>query len=122
VNLTCLSIQQPFASAILTGQKAEECRSWRTSHRGPLAVHAGRRVRAEAFADYPNFSAGRVPTGRVLGVVDVVDCLEDVYAGWVWLLASPRWLKEPLPAKGRLGLFKIDVPDRLLPDGLLAPA
>lgn len=38
-----LSIQQPWAWLIVNGHKDIENRSWRTSRRGPVAIHAGKK-------------------------------------------------------------------------------
>src|SRR5262245_28147531 len=101
MRLMCLSVRQPYASAILTGQKVEEHRSWRTNHRGPLAIHASNTLaRVASFSDYPNFHPRRVKRGMLLGLVDVLDCVEmadlDEEGNYVtcfaWLLKSPRWL------------------------------
>lgn len=123
MKLTCLSVRQPFASAILTGQKVEEYRSYSISHRGLLAIHAGKSLAPAGFADYPNFRPDRVALGAVLGVVEVVGCSEitdineggDYVDAFAWLLKNPRWLRSPLPLKGRLGLFPVEIPDELLP-------
>ena len=37
-----LSLTQPWASAIAFGSKSIETRSWSTSYRGPLAIHASK--------------------------------------------------------------------------------
>jgi hypothetical protein len=112
--LTALSIKQPFASAILTGQKTEEFRCWPTRYRGLVAVHAPKALMPEGFDDFPNFQANRVPRGVLLGVVDVVGCEEAGNGVWAWLLKDPAWLTRPLPCKGRLGLFPVEVPAELL--------
>jgi hypothetical protein len=72
-----------------------------------------------------------LPCGALLGTVELLDCwpgddvdlnalpeeeraLGDFGPGrWVWELGDPRPLAEPIPFRGRLGLF--DVPDDLLP-------
>jgi hypothetical protein len=38
----CLSVCQPFATAIVLGLKPFENRTWGTSYRGPLLIHASR--------------------------------------------------------------------------------
>jgi hypothetical protein len=43
-----LSLHQPWASLVASGAKRVETRSWRTSYRGPLAVHASARLPAGA--------------------------------------------------------------------------
>jgi hypothetical protein len=50
-------------------------------------------------------------TGGIVGIVDVVDCVEKHQSRWFnkgnfgWLLANPRILKFR-PCKGALGLFR----------------
>ena len=39
--MKALTVRQPWASLIALGVKRIETRSWRTSYRGPLAIHAG---------------------------------------------------------------------------------
>lgn len=38
--MKALSLKQPWASMVANGTKTIETRSWRTSYRGPLAIHA----------------------------------------------------------------------------------
>ncbi len=114
--LKCLSIRQPYCAAILTGQKTEEFRSKRTLYRGLLAIHAPLTLAVGGFSDFPNFRADKVVTGAVLGLVELVDCQEEVYGdSFAWILARPRWLKRPLSLKGKLNLFTVEIPDELLP-------
>jgi hypothetical protein len=110
-----LSIRQPFAFKIMKGQKTIECRSWGTQYRGPLAIHAS----SKKCADQPD-----LPTGMVLGVVDLVDvvesrpkhakgaCAKSLKAGecWCWILANPRPIAKPFVAKGQAAIFYVDVP------------
>lgn len=37
-----LTLSQPYASLVALGAKRIETRSWRTSYRGPLAIHAAK--------------------------------------------------------------------------------
>lgn len=43
VELKALSLWQPWASLVAAGVKSIETRSWSTSYRGPLGIHAARR-------------------------------------------------------------------------------
>lgn len=45
-----LSIQQPWAWLIVNGYKDIENRSWRTSHRGLVAIHAGKKEDVDCCA------------------------------------------------------------------------
>ena len=112
----------PWAWAIPASLKRVEGRSWATSHRGPLAIHAARTV--DALTSWPDGSPvpaeALAPVRAIVVVVEVVDCVRgrrgapDPWAeasGWWWLVTNPRRLREPIPWRGQLGLF--DVPDRL---------
>lgn len=116
-----LSIQQPWASLIITGNKLVENRTWATKWRGTLAIHAGKTVstRGTAEATALGFEAP-YPTGY-LGTVELVDVHAEAGAGccgiWAqnseqvgkpvyhWRLAAPLTLPEPVEARGMLGLF-----------------
>src|SRR3990167_6932465 len=77
--MKCLTLYQPWASAIAVGLKHYETRSWRTSYRGMLAIHAGahrtlhipwevRKIIAKYRMDY----------GCIVAVADLADCLPVV--------------------------------------------
>ena len=133
-----LSVRQPWAWALIHGGKDVENRTWRTSYRGPLAIHAGSRFDMSK-AEWHNLSVS--PTigepwhsmargynaqsdhvlGAIIGIVDLVDCLPSWQCDspwkadpdyFCWKVANPRALEVPVLIKGQLGLF--DVPDALL--------
>lgn len=141
----CLTLTQPWATLVVLGAKRLETRSWSTTHRGPLAIHAAklfpapaqalclqepvRRLLAQAgYLDWHS-----LPLGQLLGTVELTGCtrveeLADVPAlegllgdfspgRWAWTLTKPTPLPAPVPCRGRLGLFK--VPDVLLAGGVL---
>ena len=65
-----LTISQPFASLIQSGEKWVENRRWGTDYRGPLAIHAGKGtqyLRAEELTKYP--------TGCVIAVARLAACM-----------------------------------------------
>lgn len=41
--MKAITIWQPWASLLVSGQKKYETRSWATSYRGPIAIHAAKR-------------------------------------------------------------------------------
>ncbi len=114
--MKAITIRQPWASLIMAGIKTVENRTWRTSYRGPLLIHAGAGTDREAMARYGHLLPGW-PAGVILGTVDLTGCVRDHPSPWAepdcwnWLLARPRPLAVPVPARGRLGLW--DVPDAL---------
>ena len=98
--MKALSIQQPWAWAILHAGKDWENRNWGTNYRGPLAIHAGKTVDHDGY-DYlarHGFHAPRnLPTGGVMGICDLVDCRRInapdglwLFGPWGWELANPK--------------------------------
>jgi len=108
-----LSIRQPWAWAILRAGKVIENRTWPTTFRGPLLIHAGQREDSEGWAMLEAMELElplHVETGGIVGVVDLIDCVQDHPSEWAmpghwhWVLANPRPLPfQPMP--GRLGIF-----------------
>lgn len=125
--MKCISIQQPWAGLILTGYKDIENRSWSTAHRGRLAIHAGSKMYEDSFtsatAIMKRIGKRIDPRGMseftrssIVGYVDLVDVVTESASPWFvgefgWVLANPVAI-EPIPYKGKLGLF--DVPDSLI--------
>lgn len=126
-ELRALTIHGPWAWAIIAGHKRVENRSWSTSFRGRLAIHAGLSrasdVRATALfkdlgIDYPE----EFPRGVLIGTVEVVDILplEEYLAKFgdnpvnramafgplCWVLKAPR-LQKPITCPGGLSLWKV---------------
>ena len=117
--LACLTVKQPWAAYIMEAGKDVENRTWRTGYRGPLVIHAGKQ--RAPLADYLQdtlspwqiLSAPLTPTGVIVGVVDLVDCVQDAESAWAeegcwhWLLANPRPLPAWLPWTGMQGLWRL---------------
>lgn len=82
-----LSLWQPWASFMALGYKLNETRSWSTSYRGPLVIHAAKNTKALEEADEILEDAGfdmsarttiggtKWPLGEILAVVTLVDCV-----------------------------------------------
>lgn len=138
--MKALTLHQPWASLVAIGAKRIETRSWSTSYRGLLAIHAAKlwndqlwriastgpigiallearngpdllplgmivaRCRLHAVAriqeDYPmddDVAAAMTPRERAFG---------DFTPGrFAWLLADVEALPQPIPARGRQGLW-----------------
>ena len=108
-----LSIRQPWASLIAFGEKTIEVRSWSTSFRGRLLIHAsGRDIIEDGLT---------LPAGYAIATVEVVEvrpftaedletaCLDAMPEGphFAWVLRDAQEI-EPFPVKGKLGLYEID--------------
>lgn len=123
--MKCLSVCQPFADLILSGAKTIELRRWNTRHRGDMLIHAPRKIRR---SDCKRLGVGEIcVTGAIMGKVRLVDVkkynnavgLQQDYprhlAGtdfvscrYGFVLADAQRFKEPIPYKGKLGLYQVD--------------
>jgi hypothetical protein len=142
--MKAVTIHQPWATLLITAEKAYETRSWQTAHRGPIALHAARKFTDDmrtligmdpfhqALRKHGITKAEHLPKGAVIGVAELTDCVAtetldleiaksqeerfgDFRPGrWAWKLANPIRFQTPIPFQGKLGLF--DVPDDLLPE------
>jgi hypothetical protein len=114
VTMKCLSVQQPWANAIFFLGKDVENRSWPTDYRGSLLIHTGKRVDGEALRKYGN-AGGPLVTGAIIGLVNLVGIRQDSASQWAqpdcwhWLLADQQPLAEPIPYKGQLGIFQVQI-------------
>jgi len=87
VSERALSLTQPWASLVAWGDKRVETRSWRTSHRGRLGIHASSGFPREAveLCFTAPFSAAfraagvrkpaELPRGVLLGFTELLDCI-----------------------------------------------
>jgi hypothetical protein len=111
-TLIAITVRSPWAALLVSGVKDVENRKWRTHHRGPLAIHAARRIDPDGAKLFPDALGAR---GVVLGTVDVLDCVRDSDSPWAaqgtwhWVLGNACAWATPLPAVGRLGLWRVDV-------------
>lgn len=109
-----LTIQQPWAALIVAGIKDVENRSWPTSYRGPLLIHAGLVVDREGLrAHADDLHSLNLVRGAVIGTVQLVDVVRDSPSRWAitgdyhWVLRDAQPLG-PVPMHGRLGLWHVD--------------
>ena len=123
VKMKCLSVRQPWANAIFIAGKDVENRSRYTDYRGPLLIHASRRIDWQAARQegplkkrLQYVTDRRMETGVIIGVVDLTNVVDNAPSEWAepgcwhWLLANRRFLAQPFPCPGKLGLFEIEIP------------
>ena len=142
--LKAVSLWQPWASAwLLPGQKTFETRSWYTSHRGQLLVHAAKKRDGDvrfaledeeltaALAE-SGVNVADLPFGALIGKVELIGCCrmdrmpapserERIWGDWqperfAWERGRFRMFQTPIPYKGSQGLF--DVPADLVAGAL----
>lgn len=103
--MKALSVKEPWASLIASGEKTMETRTWKTSYRGDLLICASQRPPSPV-------------SGCAVAIVELIDCRPMVqgdelwakcriYPGaYVWVFRNVRTIK-PFPVKGKLGLFNV---------------
>jgi hypothetical protein len=78
-KLYALSVKQPWAALLAAGVKTVEVRSWPTSRRGPLLIHASKvpdeRPEAWAWVTTPDLTEAAKLCGGVVGVGELVGCV-----------------------------------------------
>lgn len=135
--MKAISLTQPWATLVITGEKRIETRSWSTQYSGIVAIHAAKAfprwakdlVRGDdAFAAslgaFGYRHAERLPTGAILGTAVIRGCrfTEDVRAQlagkelkfgdyaddrFAWFLTDAVSFDVAIPCKGALGLWTV---------------
>jgi len=107
MRIKAISVKQPWANLIVSGQKSIETRLWETSYRGPLLIVSSKKPRIE-------------PAGCALAIVDLVDCRRmvaadehsamcEIYDGaFAWVLRDVLPIA-PVPIRGQLGLYEVEI-------------
>jgi hypothetical protein len=125
--LKCLSVSQPFADLIISGKKIIELRNWNTNFRGEFLIHAPIKIRTE---DCKRLKINeKLVTGAIIGKAELYEVKKynsnkEIKADQKFHLASKNFhdrtfgfmlknsksLRIPIPYKGQLGFFEIDLP------------
>jgi len=82
------TVIQPWATLLALGLKSNETRSWPTKHRGPVAIHAGKKIDKAACRWEPicnalaahGYDEHNLPTGAVLATANLSSCRESIAA------------------------------------------
>ena len=125
--MKCLSICQPFAELIIQNKKTVELRTWNTKIRGEFLVHAPIKIRKK---DCKRMKINeKLTTGAIIGKVELYDVKkyeslkeiksdEKKHFGSItnkektfgFILKNAKPLRIPIPWKGQLGFFDVDLP------------
>ena len=120
--MKCLSISQPFADLIVSGEKIIELRNWNTNFRGEFLIHAPLKIRND---DVKRLKINKkFVTGAIIGKAEIYDVKKYHsvtefrkdskfhFASknfqnrkYGFLIKNARLLKIPIPYKGMLGIF-----------------
>lgn len=124
-----LTIKQPWATLIIQGDKRFEFRSWKTSYRGDLLIHAGKGIDKEAMKRLKKYIPEDMPLGKIIGKVKLVDCIKmspefkemllkennEIYTkssfqeNYGWQVENVEVFNHPIPVKGQLSLWEYEV-------------
>ena len=112
-----ISIQQPWAWLIVSGIKPVENRTWLTTYRGPLFIHAGKRVppneelREIELAYKVKINRADLTYGGIIGCAKLVDCVEEhdspFFCGPFGFVLDNARPVPFVPMLGKLGLFYV---------------
>ena len=127
IILKCLSISQPFAELIISGKKIIELRKWNTNFRGEFLIHAPIKIRVK---DCKRLKINqKLVTGVIIGKAEIYDVkkynsIREIKADqkfhlapknfhdrtFGFLLKNPKSFRIPIPYKGKLKFFDVDLP------------
>jgi hypothetical protein len=131
-----LSVRQPYAHAIVTGLKSIENRSWSTSFRGLVLIHAGKscadmRERDDRIPDEWYDWPSSLSFGHIIGAVRITECIyvdgetppegshhwnqlvsildreEWVNGPWCFVLDDPILFRHPFPFTANVGIRRL---------------
>lgn len=126
--MKALSIWEPWAYLIAHGFKTIENRTWPTSFRGRIYIHAGKQEDIGAWRKLSRLPIWKylstdgivvveswrrsLPRGFILGEVDIEDCITRSDNPWFegpygFVLRNPMPYEKPIPYRGRQGFFEV---------------
>lgn len=127
-----LSLTEPYATIIKEGKKTIETRSWKTSYRGKLYIHASSTKIPKEYKNNKELMSlvdiNDLNYGYIICSCDLVDCIEmtkefienvkqnkneyisGVYAKgrYAWILKNIEIIENPIKAKGHLGIWNFE--------------
>ena len=117
-RLRCLSIQQPWAWMVCSGDKDIENRNWKTDFRGTIAIHASTKVtQVNGFLKrdmVKQVKRSDFEYGAIIGLADIESIAvygrehetnPHAFGPYCWKMTNGRFLKNPVPMIGKLGLI-----------------
>ena len=116
-----ITIKEPYATLIKNNVKLIETRSWKTSYRGKLYIHASliknNKINDEIKMYY---NEEDLKMGYIICKCNLVDCIymSESYIEYLcgnyeigryaWILKDVKVLKYPIKVKGKLGIWNYD--------------
>jgi len=103
-----ISLKQPWANLVASGEKTVETRKWKTDYRGDLVICSSQKPKI-------------YPAGYALCIVELYHiepmkkeherkaCIKVYQGAYAWFLRNIRPIKPIIPVKGQLGIFQISL-------------
>lgn len=124
--MKAISVRQPWAWLIVRGDKDIENRSWKTKFRGEFLVHASMGFDRKGYEWLINNAkalgidvrsipfAGDFERGAIVGKATIADCVTKSDSPWFFgpvgfVLEKAEAFDKPIPCKGRLGFFDVEL-------------
>lgn len=95
-----LSIRQPYAELVMTGEKVIEYRTVPTNIRERVYIYASKKVFNIGYHAY-GINAENLVRGKIIGTVEIIGCLRNEDGGYEWRLANAKRLRKPLKPKNK---------------------
>ena len=104
-----ISLKQPWADMVAKGVKTIETRKWNTRYRGDLVICSSK---------IPNL----YPAGYAICMVELYEtrpmqkedekgaCVRQYPGAYSWFLRNVRPIRPPIPVRGRLNIFDLELP------------
>ncbi len=125
--MKALTIKEPWATLIIEGYKKYEFRSWKTSYRGKILIHAGLSIEKDSVERFKKYNLNYIK-GAIIGEAVLTDCIlvdekinqellninETVYGRsnheglYAWKLENIKKYDKPIYIKGKLGLWNYE--------------
>lgn len=114
--MKALSLKNPWAGWVCTGQKTIETRTWTTNYRGDILICCSQRI--DRRVPKGKYAPECYIKGKAICVVELYDIVKMemkhemkagcfIYPGaYAWLLRNIRKIN-PVPIKGQLNLFEV---------------
>lgn len=125
--MKCLSVSQPYADLIVKGKKTIELRTWNTKFRGEFLVHAPLTIKKKVCSKM-SIDETKLRTGVIVGKAEIYDVKvynsvtelkadykkhfafeEFLHHRYGFLLKNLKELRVPIPYKGSLGFFNVQL-------------
>lgn len=117
-SMKALSIRQPWAWLVVNGHKDIENRSWRTTFRGRVLIHAGKQLCPHDYLNAWEMAKdlgitipkqGELQFGGIVGEATIIDCVQKHPSHWFFgdygFVLKDQMTREFLPCRGALGFF-----------------